>query len=217
MTTYPRAAKKTESKKDRLDEAQAETPDHVIAGLVVPIVRFRQKHHYGLIVEQHILAPTSSIYDQKDLNAFHTALTDDRNHLLLSLIWKESDYCTDEHLKAAGASRQFEGVALTRNGIASELCKRMGPVDDILRATTAIQREVGRVIDAAEAYGLVEPDASRRGETRDNYKPIRATLRMHRLMVALGRDYLQQYQSTFVGKPGTAARVTNENGNTSGR
>lgn len=126
------------------------------------------------------------------------------------LIWKECRRFSDEQLALANLSRSFANQMLTRSALGTALLVSDGHVrpeglDNVAvamteeeerklaklrRAWRALESKYAqrakRFVEAAIEFGLLERDEACSDWERDNCKPLRASDRLHELMLRIG-------------------------------
>lgn len=137
---------------------------------------------YQRLLEATILAtPAVDKIDAKTLATYRKCLRDDQAYATLILIWKESEFFSDDLLGRVGLSRQFVDGTLTVWAFAKKAAKG---VDDL----SSINSQIRAVAIAAEAFGLV----ARNTGNRTN-RPLQGTQRLHDFMLQLSENQHRLY------------------------
>jgi hypothetical protein len=100
---------------------------------------------------------------------------------VLALVWKESEFITEQDLVRAGLHRLRPDKKINRNALGGAL-KRSAHRPEKCDAPDKYARRAQRIVDAAITFGLIEPQ----DESTKNLKPLRATDRLHALMMDVG-------------------------------
>ncbi|MEP3948109.1 hypothetical protein [Ascidiaceihabitans sp.] len=95
---------------------------------------------------------------------------------VLTFVWKESGFVPSEAAELAGIEKKFTNGQITKNGLAKKICN-VSEITD-LDKFNAIRTDIGRISNAAEAFGLLEHD-----DIAENARPLTATLKLHELMM----------------------------------
>lgn len=135
---------------------------------------------YKKYLADHILNhPLRHLDDKKELDCQYDRLADLEALAVLAVVWKQSRYLSDEEIRCAGltpklpkgVNRQMLGKGLRKSDRRPETCASL----------EMFARRAARIVDAAITYGLIEV-----GEQRSNLKCLRATAKLHDMLVEIG-------------------------------
>jgi hypothetical protein len=138
------------------------------------------EYYHECLVKRIRPSPTRHQNDVAELDCQFDRLCSVSGLAVLALVWKESDYVTDEDLEAAGFERLRKDKKITQHSLGAALrasaarCALCGSDDKY-------ERRAQRIVEAAITFGLIEPQVGRR-----NLKPLRATKKLHELMIDVG-------------------------------
>jgi hypothetical protein len=124
--------------------------------------------------------------DRKDALRYARILKDREAYAVLTIIWKESAFVSDETLRAAGVARTFEDVELSAYRIAVSFA-------DAPQHLAATNSRVRAICLAAEHFGLIERIAH--AQTR---VALRGTKLLHHFMLAISEriiDIISAWQT----------------------
>lgn len=115
--------------------------------------------------------------DFPNTDSFKNVIFSNLAHEVMYIIWRESEFVSENALSVAGLSREFQASCrhLTRNSLKNRICDTRALLSS--SDGDAIKRSIDRICDALEVYGLVE-----RTELRPNLKPMCGTRRLHNVM-----------------------------------
>lgn len=138
---------------------------------------------YKKYLADHILNnPTCHFGDKAELERQYDRLSDLEGLIVLSFVWKESLYLTDEDLACAGLPRSFpDGITRNALGSALQASDRRPPSYD---AAGKFSRRAQRIVEAAITYGLIENGEDE--SCRANFKPLRASKKLNAMMLEIG-------------------------------
>lgn len=109
---------------------------------------------------------------------------------IMVLIWRESDFVSEEAISSVSLEKEFSNQELTRNSLANLICDRSGLPS--ARDVSALKRTVDRIVEAMRILGLIEQHT-----VRANLKPIRATIMLdgilRRSLAAVAKVYQDQF------------------------
>lgn len=105
---------------------------------------------------------------------------------IMFLIWRESDYVSEEALTATSSKKMLADDYLTRNSLTNLICE--GSNLTKVREADALRRQVHRIVEALSIMGLVEQVV-----VRSNLKPLKATIKLdglvRRALLAVSRVF----------------------------
>ena len=133
------------------------------AALRSAVVSFSALGRYKLAIQNLVesFAESQANPNIKELKGYLTILQSDDAFQILTLIWKESDFMSNEDCVEAGYPKVLEGQPNTQSWLARHLCD--GKSDfGMINTGEAARRYVGRMMTAAEAMSLVQLDQSRK-------------------------------------------------------
>jgi hypothetical protein len=140
---------------------------------------------YNAYLAAHILPyPVRYIGDPAKLDCQYERLSSLEAFIVLALVWKESGHLTEADLSCAGLRRLFE-QRITRRALGNALkasARRPASYD----SADMYARRASRIVEAAITFGLIEPQADDDESCRTNFKPLRATRKLHDLMIDVG-------------------------------
>jgi hypothetical protein len=139
---------------------------------------------YKSSLAKHVMPyPVRHHDDEKKRDAHYDRLVEPEAVNVLSVLWKESDYITLEDLELAEMSQSFPETGVTRNALGDAL-EQSDCRPQTFNSSVKYIRRAARIVEAAITYGLVEPE----DKDRPNFKPLRATARLHAFMTHFGSD-----------------------------
>ena len=131
---------------------------------------------YQRAIEQIISEPRQGIF-KKDQIRLSKILLSMPTMLILLVIWKESDFVTEEDLSKVGMKKSFSlGNPLNCHGMARQLA-----VDAYDLAK--VQKRIRGIVEAGQAYGLIEREVA-----RSKLVEISGTVSLDALMRAMSID-----------------------------
>jgi hypothetical protein len=136
---------------------------------------------YNLCLGQDVRPhPVQHLGDAGELKCQFRRLCKIEGFYVLALVWKESQFVTDQDLARAGLHRLPGSKPVTRHALGRALKISAGETASC-DSDDKYARRAQRIVDAGVTFGLIEPQ-----EVRDNFKPLRATEKLHQLMVKVG-------------------------------
>jgi len=190
--------------------ASAIPSTHLVAMATDPVVSVRTLSDLIAVFELYkkYLAdrvldnPIRHVGDKKTLDCEYNRLSDLEAFIILSLVWKESHYLSDEDLLCAGLPRRFpKGVTRAALGKALRESDRR-PYDSDTEDMFA--RRAGRIVEAAITFGLIES-----GEQRPSLKFLVATRKLHDMLLEIGSAAATIIHGPFGCTPGGSPPSTN--------
>jgi hypothetical protein len=151
--------------------------------------------NYGLLLEQTIFDRTIDGVDHKNdklYQSYRRTLKTIDAYRILAILWKESEFITDNDLEMAGMRRLYQGRHLTAHGLAVELA-------EVGREVAALNTRIRMIAVAASAYELVDRDA-----VNSTTVSLKGTLILHEFMMLLSAKNIQ----TMAKFEGFIAEVT---------
>jgi hypothetical protein len=138
------------------------------------------------LFEQFVFSTKAGdITSSKQYQAYRHHLLSERAVEILTIIWKESPYVSDQELASVRMSRLFPDSGMTERGLAIALA-------DTPQDVSAANVSVRNLLVAGEAYGLVK-----RTETSPRRFLIEGTEFLHEFMIQLGEETVRTIQRNF--------------------
>ena len=137
---------------------------------------------YSKLLNETVFVENPSGIDRKEELRFRKELDDNVSRIILTIIWKESDYISSEDLKRVGMKKFFTKNNLTAHGLATEICKS---AKDLGKTVNKI-REVSI---AGSAFNLVDRNALRKTKVE-----LRGTRALNEFMIRLAHDSIKSVQ-----------------------
>jgi hypothetical protein len=154
---------------------------NVVKALIAMLNVIRAFEYYNAYMIEHVRPyATRHSNDGAKLDCQFDRLCRVDGLVVLALVWKESGFITVEDLEAAGLHRLRDDMKITQHALGTALkasvC-RCGSCE----SDEKYERRAQRIVEAAITFGLIEPQTDRR-----NLKPLRATQKLHDLMIDVG-------------------------------
>ncbi len=156
--------------------------ERVVLALMAADVHLRMDANYQVGLEQIVFLPENlrSGVDRKSQITAQNKLATNTAKYALTYIWRTSPFVSQKVLIRSGYQKNLDIDHLTSRGLAKVYCENGEVVDFDARAS--IEQDIGRIVKAAYAYGLIEYIAK---PPRQNSKPFEGTQLLHRLMSEL--------------------------------
>jgi hypothetical protein len=186
-------------------DADATAIDVVVAIRTVSDLIAAFELHKKYLADHILNNPIRHLGDKAELDRQYDRLSDLEAFIVLSLVWKEACYVTDEDLFYAGLPRRFpDGITRHALGSALQASDRRPVTYD---SSAKFARRAGRIVEAAITYALIE-----NGEDeccRANFKPLRATKKLHDILVDIGCAATVIVHAPFAGSINEPSRSGN--------
>jgi hypothetical protein len=129
--------------------------------------------------------PVRHTSDFAELCCQYARLCNKEAFTALALVWKQSQFITDEQLESAGLRRPRGQRGITRHALGLAL-KASARRPDEYDTEDKFLRRAGRIVQAAITFGLIEAEGEGGTEGKGCFKALKGTQRLHDLMVAIG-------------------------------
>jgi hypothetical protein len=152
----------------------APTSAEIVRALKVHALQHQMAGTYSRILREFVFARAGCLGDLKRSLSYKRTLDTSEAGSILTFLWKDSLFVSDDELSSAGLLRSFSPSRLTVHSLAVSLAETPGDV-------AATNSRVRLIVSAGAAFGLID-----RSQVSRNKTLISGSELLHQFMIRLG-------------------------------